>query len=93
MTESLNGARFIAETLKGYGLTHVFFVDAMLRKAMVDLEELGVCRVVTHSEKAAAYMADGYAGSAVEWVSACRSRLALPTWLPVCRMPGLPVHL
>ena len=61
MTESLNGARFIAETLKGYGLTHVFFVDAMLRKAMVDLEELGVCRVVTHSEKAAAYMADGYA--------------------------------
>ncbi len=61
MTESLNGARFIAETLKGYGLTHIFFVDAMLRKTMVDLEELGVSRIVTHSEKAAAYMADGYA--------------------------------
>jgi len=58
---TLNGARFIAETLKSYGVTHVFYVDAMLRKAMVDLEELGISRVVTHSEKAAAYMADGYA--------------------------------
>jgi acetolactate synthase I/II/III large subunit len=55
------GARFIAETLKGYGVTHVFYVDAILRKTMVDLEELGIRRVVTHSEKAAAYMADGYA--------------------------------
>ncbi len=63
MTEpkAINGARFIAESFKGYGVTHVFFVDAMLRKAMVDLEELGIRRVVTHSEKAAAYMADGYA--------------------------------
>jgi acetolactate synthase I/II/III large subunit len=61
MNQSLSGARFIAETLHGYGVTHVFYVDAMLRKAMVDLEELGICRVVTHSEKAAAYMADGYA--------------------------------
>ena len=60
-TKTLTGARFIAETLKGYGVTHVFYVDAMLRKAMVDLEELGIRRVVTHSEKAAAYMADGYA--------------------------------
>ncbi len=61
MTNHLSGARFIAETFSGYGVTHVFYVDAMLRKAMVDLEELGIRRVVTHSEKAAAYMADGYA--------------------------------
>jgi acetolactate synthase-1/2/3 large subunit len=60
-TNSMTGARFIAETLHGYGVTHVFYVDAMLRMAMVDLEELGIHRVVTHSEKAAAYMADGYA--------------------------------
>jgi acetolactate synthase-1/2/3 large subunit len=57
----MTGARFIAETLKGYGVTHVFYVDAILRKTMVDLEELGIRRVITHSEKAAAYMADGYA--------------------------------
>jgi acetolactate synthase-1/2/3 large subunit len=58
---TITGARLIAETLKGYGVTHVFYVDAILRKTMVDLEELGIRRVITHSEKAAAYMADGYA--------------------------------
>jgi acetolactate synthase-1/2/3 large subunit len=56
-----NGARFIAETLHQYGVTHVFYVDAILRKAMVELEELGIKRIIVHSEKAAAYMADGYA--------------------------------
>src|SRR5262247_2323076 len=60
-TNSLTGARFIAETFKGYGITHIFYVDAILRKTMVELEELGIRRVITHSEKAAAYMADGYA--------------------------------
>jgi acetolactate synthase I/II/III large subunit len=61
ITNTVTGARFIAETLKGYGVTHIFYVDAILRKTMVDLEELGIRRVITHSEKAAAYMADGYA--------------------------------
>jgi acetolactate synthase I/II/III large subunit len=60
-SNTITGARFIAETLKGYGVTHIFYVDAILRKTMVDLEELGIRRVITHSEKAAAYMADGYA--------------------------------
>ena len=59
--QTMTGARFIAETLQGYGVSHVFYVDAILRKTMVDLEELGIRRVITHSEKAAAYMADGYA--------------------------------
>ncbi len=58
---SLTGARFIAETFKGYGVTHIFYMDNILRQTMVELEELGVRRVLTHSEKAAAYMADGYA--------------------------------
>jgi acetolactate synthase-1/2/3 large subunit len=57
----ITGARFIAETFKGYGLTHVFFVEAILRKTLVEMETLGIKRVLTHSEKAAAYMADGYA--------------------------------
>lgn len=56
-----SGARFIAETLKGYGVTHVFFVMAILRRTLVELENVNIQRVVTHSEKAAAYMADGYA--------------------------------
>jgi acetolactate synthase-1/2/3 large subunit len=59
--DNITGARFIAETLKGYGVTHVFYMDAILRKTMVELEDLGMRRVITHSEKAAAYMADCYA--------------------------------
>lgn len=58
---TMTGGRFIAEMLKGYGVTHVFFVEAILRKALVEMETLGIKRVLTHSEKAAAYMADGYA--------------------------------
>jgi acetolactate synthase-1/2/3 large subunit len=51
----------LAETIKGYGITHVFFVEAILRKTLVELEALGIRRILAHSEKAAAYMADGYA--------------------------------
>ena len=57
----MTGARFIAETFKGYGVTHVFYVEAILRMALVEMEALGIRRVLAHSEKAAAYMADGYA--------------------------------
>jgi len=57
----MNGARYIAETLQGYGVTHVFYMDAILRKALVEMEALGIGRIIAHSEKAAAYMADGYA--------------------------------
>lgn len=61
MKKEISGARFIAETLKGYGVTHVFLVLAILRKTLVELEELKIQRILTHSEKAAVYMADGYA--------------------------------
>ncbi|MDP3063722.1 MAG: thiamine pyrophosphate-binding protein, partial [Chloroflexota bacterium] len=57
----MTGARFIAETLRGYGVTHVFFVPAVLGRALAEMERVGIQRVVAHSEKAAAYMADGYA--------------------------------
>jgi acetolactate synthase I/II/III large subunit len=59
--KKMSGARFIAETLHGYGVTHVFFVEAILRRALMEMETFGIKRVLTHSEKAAAYMADGYA--------------------------------
>ena len=57
----MTGGRFLAETLKGYGVTHAFFVPAIIRKAVVEMERVGIRRIVTHGEKAAAYMADGYA--------------------------------
>ena len=51
----------MAETLAGYEVSHVFYVSAILGTALVEMETLGIGRVVTHGEKAAAYMADGYA--------------------------------
>ena len=54
----MTGGRFLAETMKGYGVTHAFFVPAVIREAVV---EIGIQRIVTHGEKSAAYMADGYA--------------------------------
>ena len=57
----ISGARFIAETFKGYGVTHVFFMESILNRALVEMQALGIRRILTHSEKTAAYMADGYA--------------------------------
>ena len=57
----MTGSKFIAETLKGYGVSTIFFVPAILRGVLVEAEKLGIKRVLCHSEKAAAYMADGYA--------------------------------
>ena len=57
----MTGAQFIARTLQGYGVSHVFYVEAVLRPALVEMEELGIRRVSCHAEKAAAYMADGFA--------------------------------
>ena len=57
----ITGPRFVAETLRGYGVTHVFFVPQMLLETLTGMEGMGIRRVLTHGEKAAAYMADGYA--------------------------------
>lgn len=57
------GARVVADMLDGYGVTHLFHVPAILRRTLAELERHHphIERVVTHGEKAAAYMADGYA--------------------------------
>jgi acetolactate synthase-1/2/3 large subunit len=57
----MTGSRFFAEAMQGYGVTHIFFVPTMLLPAMAEMEDMNIRRVVTHGEKAAAYMADGYA--------------------------------
>ena len=57
----MTGARFLAETLREYGVTHVFFVPAIIRRALVEMEDVGIKRVISHGEKSAAYMADAYA--------------------------------
>lgn len=57
----MTGGEFIAETVHGYGITHVFFMPVIAPRALMEMERRGIRRVMTHGEKAAAYMADGYA--------------------------------
>lgn len=63
-TVLMPGERFLAEAIHRYGITHVFFVPYIATPSLAALEALGVRRVSTHSELAAAYMADGYARAA-----------------------------
>src|SRR5690606_28951033 len=60
----MTGVRFIAETIKPQGISHVLFMDAILRRSLTEMEDVGVKRVLGHSEKGVAYMADGYARAA-----------------------------
>ena len=57
----MTGARFLAETVHGHGITTVFFMPYIAPRALMEMENLGIKRVQTHGEKAAAYMADAYA--------------------------------
>lgn len=57
----MTGARFFAEAIRAYGVSHIFFVPTILTRALAEMEGMGIARVTTHGEKAAAYMADGYA--------------------------------
>src|SRR5271169_987778 len=57
----ITGGRFIAEFLNAQGVTALFFVPTMLSHALSEMDDMPIKRVLTHGEKAAAYMADGYA--------------------------------
>ena len=61
MAETMNGAEWLARALANTGMTHVFFVESTMRRTLLALGDLGVKPILAHSEKAAAYMADGYA--------------------------------
>src|ERR1043165_1657758 len=60
-TAAMNGAEWLARALAGTGMSHVFFVESVMRRTLLQLSDHGVKPVLAHSEKAAAYMADGYA--------------------------------
>jgi len=55
------GGRYIAEFLNAYGVTAIFFVPTVLSRTLASMDEMPIKRVLTHGEKAATYMADGYA--------------------------------
>ena len=57
----MTGSRYFAEAMRGYGVTHLFYMNTILLQGMEEIGKVGVKKVVTHGEKAAAYMADGFA--------------------------------
>ena len=58
---AMTGSKFFAEAMKAYDVSHVFFMPTIIIPAMAEMEDMNIRRVTTHGEKAAAYMADGYA--------------------------------
>lgn len=60
-SETMTGSEWLARTIHATGTTHVFWIDAVLRRTLVELGVLGVTRVLAHTEKSAVYMADGFA--------------------------------
>jgi acetolactate synthase-1/2/3 large subunit len=58
---SMTGSQYLVEALQASGITHVFFVPVVLTPALVEMDRRGMIGVMTHGEKSAVYMADGYA--------------------------------
>jgi acetolactate synthase-1/2/3 large subunit len=61
LTTSTTGAQAIAEMAEGYGVTSAFFVPTFALSALAEMNRRGIKTISAHGEKAAAYMADGYA--------------------------------
>jgi acetolactate synthase I/II/III large subunit len=58
----MTAAEYTARALDAYGIEAVFLVPTALSRTLYEMEErTAIRRIVTHGEKAAAYMADGYA--------------------------------
>ncbi|WP_018233842.1 thiamine pyrophosphate-binding protein [Thioalkalivibrio thiocyanodenitrificans] len=57
----MKGHQFLAEVVRRSGAKAVFFVPTFLYPTLVEWADVPIKRVLCHSEKAAGYMADGYA--------------------------------
>ena len=60
-TRVTTAAEALATMAHGYGVTSAFFVPTFALRALAEMNRLGIQVVSAHGEKAAAYMADGYA--------------------------------
>ena len=58
---NMTGGRFMAEFFRDAGVTAVFFVPTIMSRPLAEMDDMPIKRVLCHAEKAAAYMADGYA--------------------------------
>jgi acetolactate synthase-1/2/3 large subunit len=51
----------MCEFMKAYGVSTYFFMPSMLSHMLAVMDDYPIRRIMTHGEKAAVYMADGYA--------------------------------
>lgn len=58
---TMSGSRYLAEALHASQVSHVFMVPTVAVAALGEMDQRGISVIMTHGEKAAAYMADGYA--------------------------------
>ncbi len=49
----MTGAKLLAETVHGYGITHVFFMPYIGPRALMEMEKLGIKRIQSHCLSAA----------------------------------------
>lgn len=61
MSSRETGGERFARMLAAYGVSHVFHVPTVAVPALAAAADLEIVGITAHSEKAAAYMADGYA--------------------------------
>lgn len=59
MKDKYFGYEYIAKTLEGQGVDHLFYLEAMLKYVIKECKNCK--RIMTRTENAAVYMADGYA--------------------------------
>ena len=58
----MKGSKFISKFFESYDVTHLFFVPVILPYTFAEIDKnTNIKRIMTHSEKSAVYMADGYA--------------------------------
>ena len=60
MNETITGGEYLARLLRTLGVTHLFQQEVSLRLTTRVGETMNLQDILTHSEAAAAYMADGY---------------------------------
>ncbi len=89
----MTGAQYLADAFDGYGVTHVFLVPAILQATLAAIEErTSIDRIIAHSEKAAVYMADGYARASGRPASPSPKPSAPRTSPPPSATPTSPAH-
>ena len=50
----MSGAKFMVQMMQAYGVTHAFYMPMVVTQALVEMEKVGIRRIMTHGEKAAA---------------------------------------